>query len=112
MFEDQEDSKHQAKVTDDVDDQRFLRSSNRSSPLIPEANQQKRCQSNQSPTDQEEEEIVRANEQAHRKNKKVHVAEETPEPVIIFHIPCCKNMNQEANARYYHQHDCRQRIKE
>src|SRR5438876_11959252 len=38
MFEDQEDGKHHAKVTDDVDDQRFLCSSNCSAPLIPETN--------------------------------------------------------------------------
>src|SRR2546421_6602090 len=39
MFEDQEDGKQQAKITDDVDDQGFLCGSNCSTPLIPETNE-------------------------------------------------------------------------
>src|SRR2546421_562166 len=94
LSEDQEDSNHQPKVTDDIDDQGFLCRRNRCAPLVPETNQQEGRQANQSPAYQQEEEVIRAHQQDHGKNKEVHIAEEAPETRIILHIPGRIYVNQ------------------
>src|SRR5712691_8700792 len=112
VFEDEEDGNHQAKVADDIDNQGLLCSSNCSASLIPETNEKERCQANQPPTYEQKEKVVCADKQYHRKNKKVHVTEESPETWIILHISRRIDMNKEADTRNHHQHDCRQRIKQ
>src|SRR5438876_9008039 len=106
MLEDEEDGNHQAKVTDNIDNQGLLGGRDSRASLIPEANQQERSQANQPPTYKQEEKIVCTDEQCHRKNKKVHITEESPETFIVFHISRCIDMNKEANPRYNHQHGC------
>ena len=53
---------------------------------IPEADQQERGQTDQSPTNQQEEEVIGADQQHHRENKEVEEGEETPEAGIILHV--------------------------
>src|SRR5262249_38800146 len=106
MLENKEDGNHQAKVTDDIDDQGLLCCCNGSTTLIPETNEQKRSQANQSPTYEQKEKVVCTDQQWHRKNEKVHVTEEAPETWVVFHITHRINMNKETHTCNYHQHDC------
>src|SRR5579875_2687412 len=68
---DQKDCQHQAEVADDVDDESFASGGDGGTALIPEADKQERSEANQSPTDEQEEEVIGGDEHNHRENKEV-----------------------------------------
>ena len=105
------DAEREAEVADAVGDERLDRRVVGAALLVPEADQQIRCDAHPFPAEEQLQEVVRRHQREHREGEEREIGEE-PRPVRVF-VPCSRSNRRAPGTRdrvHHHQHDRGQRI--
>src|SRR5713101_8373724 len=99
-----------AHVADHVHHERLARCQHRGPAVVPEADQEIRAQADQSPPDDQEDEVARQDEEEHREHEDVHVREEAcvARPILFIHVADRVGDDQPPNARDHEAHEDRE----
>ena len=101
---DHEDRQHEAEVADPVDDERLLGRRGRARPAEPEADQEVAAQAHRLPEHEQQQEIVRQHQHAHREHEQRNLGEEPREAGVALHVPRGEHRHQEAHERDHREH--------
>ncbi len=102
--EQQEDSDHHTRVADHVHHKSLACRRDSGGSFQPKPDQQVGRKANQTPANQEEQEIVGQDEHKHGEDENVHVGEEPRKVRIISHVPHGIDVDQETDAGDHQQH--------
>src|SRR5262245_51293834 len=104
------DAEHEPKVTDPVDYKRFFASVRGTLACIPKANEQIRTQPHPFPANEHEQVIVGHDQDQHSPHEQVEVGKESGVILLVVHIPCGINVNEQSHTRHHQHHGARQSV--
>src|SRR3954462_5859365 len=96
----QEQSAEESEVADPIDDKRLLRRCRRTRPLVPESNQEIAAQSHAFPKNEQQNEVRREHQQAHREYEERKACEKPRVSWIAVHVAGRKHGYQQAHSRH------------
>ena len=88
----------------------FLAASAADAARVPEADQQVAAQAHQLPAGEDEQEVVRQDQQQHREHEQVQVGEEAPLAGVVGHVADRVDVDEHADRRDHDQQAGRQRV--
>ena len=105
MRDQQEHGEQETEVADAIDDEGLLARVGGGILFEVEADEQVGGETNALPADEEEQEARRENQDEHEKHEKVEVGKEAPVAVLMRHVACGVEMDEEADAGDDAEHD-------
>ena len=105
VLDHQEKRNQESKIANPIDDECFLTGRRRRVFCEPEADQQVRRQAHALPADEHDQIVLRQHQRQHEEHEQVHVRHEAVVTVVFPHVADRVDVNEEADAGDYEQHD-------